>query len=75
MPYPREVLNGLRWSGEGLEGVLVTYVHRGAPGDRLTIRGEDITELGRSFFRTGRSCIPYHRISRIERGGEVVYRA
>ena len=75
MPYPREVLNRLRWSGGGLEGVLVTYAHRGAPGDVVTVRGEDIMELGRSFFRTERSSVPYHRILRIERRGEVVFRA
>ncbi len=53
--------------------VVVTYLHRGAPGDLTVVRGEDITELGRSFFRTGESYIPYHRIMKIEMEGEVVF--
>jgi uncharacterized protein (UPF0248 family) len=75
MPFPRDVLNRLRWTeGEGLEGVTITYLHRGAPGDRLTIKGSDIVELERSFFVTADSKIPYHRIRTIERRGEVLYR-
>lgn len=73
MPFPRDVLNRLRWT-EGLEGVTVIYLHRGAPGDRLSIRGEDIVELERSFFVTAESKIPYHRIRRIEKQGEILYR-
>jgi uncharacterized protein (UPF0248 family) len=74
MPFPRDVLNRLRWTeGEGLKGVTITYLHRGAPGDRLSIRGEDIVELERSFFVTADSKIPYHRIRLIERQGEVLY--
>ena len=73
MPFPRDVLNRLRWT-EGLEGITVTYLHRGAPGDRLTIRGEDIVDLERSFFVTVESKIPYHRIRLIEKGGKVLYR-
>jgi uncharacterized protein (UPF0248 family) len=75
MPFPRDVLNRLRWTEEGgLGEVTVTYLHRGAPGDRLTIKGSDIIELERSFFVTADSKIPYHRIRVIERRGEVLYR-
>ncbi|MBI0583656.1 MAG: DUF504 domain-containing protein [Methanomassiliicoccus sp.] len=75
MTFPREVLNRLRWKeGEGLEDVVVTYLHRGAPGDVATVRGQDIVELERSFFVTADSKIPYHRIRVIERRGEVLYR-
>ncbi len=73
MPFPRDVLNRLRWT-EGLDEVTVTYLHRGAPGDRLAIKGSDIVELERSFFVTVDSKIPYHRIRTIERRGEVLYR-
>lgn len=73
--YPREVLNGIRWMKGDLSNVTVTYVHRGAPGDQRTIRGEDIAELGRSFFKVGDGQIPYHRIIRIEKDGEEVFRA
>lgn len=56
-----------------MEGATVTYVHRGAPNDLMTVKGEDITELGRSFFRVGEGMVPYHRIVRIERGGELLF--
>lgn len=73
MPFPRDVLNRLRWT-DGLEGVMISYLHRGAPGDRMMIRGEDVLELERSFFVTADSKIPYHRIRLIERRGEVLYK-
>jgi len=75
MTYPRQVLNGIRWGAGGLQGVVVIYVHRGGPGDRASVKGEDITELGRSFFTVGEGNIPYHRIVRIEKEGEVVFQA
>jgi uncharacterized protein len=52
---------------------VVTYLHRGAPGDSMIIRGEDIVELERSFFVTADSKIPYHRIRAIEHRGKLVY--
>jgi uncharacterized protein (UPF0248 family) len=73
LTYPREVLNRLKWKGGSLNGVKVTYVHRGGPGDRLTISAEEITSLGHSFFSTAESEIPYHRITLIERRGEVLF--
>jgi uncharacterized protein len=73
LTYPREVLNRLKWKEGNLSGVSVTYVHRGAPGDVLTIPAEDIVSLGHSFFATAESEIPYHRIVRIERRGEVLF--
>lgn len=75
MTYPRKVLNGIKWGAGGLQGVVVTYVHRGGPDDLASTRGEDITELGRSFFTVGEGQIPYHRIVKIEKDGEVVYLA
>jgi uncharacterized protein len=71
--YPREILNRLKWMDGSLNGVKVTYVHRGAPGDSLTIDGKEIRSLGRSFFSTADSEIPYHRIILIERVGEVLF--
>ncbi|MCE5260510.1 MAG: RNA repair domain-containing protein [Euryarchaeota archaeon] len=75
MTFPREALNRLRWGAGGLDGVVVTYIHRGAPGGLASVMGEDITELGRSFFVVGEAHIPYHRIVLIERGREIVFRA
>ena len=72
--FPREVLNKLRWTEEeGLKGVNITYVHRGAPGDLMSIQGEDITRLERSFFVTCDAKVPYHRIRWIEHRGARVY--
>jgi uncharacterized protein (UPF0248 family) len=73
LSYPREILNRLKWKDGSLKGVQVTYVHRGAPRDQLTISAEEIRSLGRSFFYTGEGDIPYHRIVLIEREGEVLF--
>ena len=73
MVYPREVLNEIKWRHQAMEDALITYVHRGAPGDVMTISGRDIVELGRSFFSTAESTIPYHRIVRIVFRQKVVF--
>jgi uncharacterized protein (UPF0248 family) len=73
VPYLREILNRLKWKDGSLVGVWVTYVHRGAPGDVMTIPAQDIVRLGHSFFSTADSEIPYHRIVLIERGDEVLF--
>jgi len=73
--YPREVLNRLRWApGESIADAVVWYVHRGAPGDVLKVRGSAITALGRGFFDTEDATIPYHRILRIDYRGETIFR-
>ncbi len=46
MPYPREILNRLKWKEGSLKGVKVTYVDRGTPGDILTIHAEEIISIG-----------------------------
>jgi uncharacterized protein (UPF0248 family) len=58
-----------------LDEAEITYIHRGAPGDVMTISGKDVTALGHSFFEVGESSIPYHRIVEISLRGEVLYRA
>ena len=74
MVYPRDVLNRLRWSeGEDLGEAVITYVHRGAPGDVMTVSGSEIRSLDRYFFETDEASIPYHRILRIEYRGDVVF--
>lgn len=55
--------------------MVITYVHRGGQDDMSSLRGEDIEALGRSFFAAGGGQIPYHRIVRIEKDGEVVFQA
>jgi uncharacterized protein len=75
MPFPREVLNQLKWKEHDLDGATITYIHRGAPGDIISIGGGDIVELERSFFVTVDSKIPYHRITEIRYRGAVVWSA
>lgn len=78
MHGPREVLNGLKWRDGALDEAILTFVHRGAPGDVKVVEGRDVTKVGRSFFalreRRGRTTsIPYHRVVRIERDGALVW--
>lgn len=75
---PREVLNGLKWHPKRRLGdAEITILHRGAPGDRRVIRGNEVLELGRGFMRVtsreGEVEIPYHRVLRIEVRGEVLW--
>lgn len=74
MTYPREILNRLKWTeGEDLAEAIITYLHRGAPGDAMTVLGKDIVELERSFFITKEAKIPFHRIRRIEYRGQTLF--
>lgn len=77
MPNPRTLLNELKWHHDALDEVTVVYVHRGAPGDVASFEGRAILDLGRSFVEVegpaGGTMLPYHRIVRIERAGEVVW--
>jgi len=74
MAFPREILNKLKWEEDSdLSEAEITYVHRGAPGDRITIGGDEIVELERSFFVTQEAKIPYHRITEIRYRGHVLY--
>jgi uncharacterized protein (UPF0248 family) len=75
----RNLLNELLWHPKkSLEKAKITYIHRGAPGDRLTVGGKDIKRLERSFFiieRGGKETwIPYHRITEVRVGDETVFR-
>jgi hypothetical protein len=77
----RRFLNELRWHPrKSLSGVEITYLHRGAPGDRITIPAEEIERLDRSFLvLRGREKrpevhIPYHRIQEIRRGDQILWK-
>ncbi len=74
---PRDILNKLKWGGGGIEGAKVTILHRGVPEDKRVITGDNILGLGHGFMRVvspeGEVDIPYHRIMRIEVGGQVKY--
>jgi uncharacterized protein (UPF0248 family) len=75
----KKLLDELRWHPKkSLKGVEITYIHRGAPGDRITIPAEHITAFEKSFFRIMKdereTMIPYHRISEVRKGGKVLWR-
>jgi len=68
----KNILNRLRWDAEeNPDDYLITYRHRGAPGDFKQIRVSWITALGKSYFmfRGGQggedTLIPFHRILEI----------
>ena len=70
--HPRHILNEIKWRGLDMERCEIDVLHRGAAGDRITIRGSEIT-LGRSFFTIGETMRPYHRILRIRYEGRTVF--
>lgn len=73
MVHPvRNILNRLRWDPDkSAELYLITYRHRGAPGDVKRVRASMIGRLGRSYFTISEnpegeeSIIPFHRILEI----------
>lgn len=74
---PRATLNEVKWRWDALDEVTIHYEHRGAPDDEATASGSDIVELGTSFVTLERGLdevqLPYHRIFRIDRGGETIF--
>lgn len=74
MVFPRQVLNSIKWRDDmDLSLCRISYLHRGAEGDTIEIEGDEISELGRSFFKVRGSMIPYHRILLISYAGELIY--
>jgi len=71
--HPKEILNEIKWRGLPLEECEIDYLHRGAPHDRITIKGDRITP-GKSFFSYGDAEIPYHRIMKIRLKGDVIFK-
>ncbi|MDI9644169.1 MAG: RNA repair domain-containing protein [Candidatus Verstraetearchaeota archaeon] len=74
----RDLLNKLKWSGRGgLRGCEITIVHRGAPGNRRVIRGEDVDDVApRALIciEGGREVvIPYHRVVSLTKDGEIIW--
>ncbi|MEE9594546.1 MAG: RNA repair domain-containing protein [Candidatus Hydrothermarchaeales archaeon] len=69
----------LKWHPQkSLEDVEVTYLHRGAPEDKLTVQAQEIVDLEKSFFvlmRRGEEVrIPYHRILELRKEGEIIWK-
>jgi uncharacterized protein (UPF0248 family) len=73
----RRFLNELQWHTEkSLEGVDITYIHRGAPGDTRSVKAKDV-EFEKSFIvihNHRETRIPYHRVARITKGSEVLWK-
>jgi len=68
----KNILNRLRWEvTENPENYLITYRHRGAPGDIKQIRASHIKTIGKSYFTfqdnlsEEETLIPYHRVLEI----------
>jgi uncharacterized protein len=55
----------------------ISYVDRGAPGDRSCVRGREIRTLEPYYFEisleSGTKYIPYHRIRKIQYGNETIW--
>ncbi|WP_340818104.1 RNA repair domain-containing protein [Methanolobus sp. WCC4] len=73
--HPRDIFNELKWKEDlDLNECTVEYIHRGAPGNTKRVSGEDITDIGHSFFTLiPDTMIPYHRILKIRYKGEAIY--
>ena len=81
----RNFLNKLRWdrqlSEDERNNYRLTYIHRGAPDDEITINCNQISEVLATCFEVysedlGRDAkIPFHRIKIIQniRSGKIVY--
>jgi uncharacterized protein (UPF0248 family) len=47
----KRFLDELRWHPQkSLKGVEIVYLHRGAPGDAMTVQAESIIKFESSFF-------------------------
>lgn len=69
---PRDKLNEIKWTKD-LKKAEIWYIHRGAPNNTKIISGGDITNIGKSFFDTENSSIPYHRIIKIVYENEIIF--
>jgi uncharacterized protein (UPF0248 family) len=72
MPHIRDILNEIKWTKD-LEKVKIWYIHRGALNNIKIINGNEITGIGKSFLETPTASIPYHRITKIFYGDEMIF--
>jgi uncharacterized protein (UPF0248 family) len=85
MAYPKDILNKIKWTPPynlKLAGVMVIYTDRKTKTGQNCFFGEDVLSLGASFItfqphddNSEPTTMPYHRIERIELGGEKVWDA
>ena len=70
----RDVLNELRWrEGKDLKRTEIWYADRVKPEGYRVMSGGDITELGRGYFSTADSMLPYYKILRIVYDGVIIF--
>ncbi len=76
----KNILNKLFWNKkENPSDYTITFVHRGAPGDRVTISATQIKKVGKSWFVIQRadeeSIIPFHRVLAVKKAstGDVLW--
>lgn len=73
----KRFLNELLWHPEKtLDGVDITYVHRGAPENLKNVPAEGLS-FEKSFFvikNHVETRVPYHRITEINRGVEILWK-
>jgi uncharacterized protein (UPF0248 family) len=71
---PREILNELKWREDReISKAEIWYRSRTAKDGFSIISGDDLTELGKSFFSTVRATIPFYKIFRIIYDDEVIF--
>lgn len=73
--HPKNILNELKWKeGMDINECSIEYIHRGVPGNTKTVSGEDVIDIGHSFFTLfPDTMIPYHRILQIKYKGKTIY--
>ncbi len=75
----KNIFNYILWGDEPAKNFEITYKHRGAEGEKIVIRGDQIKKVGRSwvsiFFEKAETLIPFHRVRFIinVRTGEVLW--
>jgi uncharacterized protein (UPF0248 family) len=77
----RNILNRILWNEkEHQEDYLITYIHRGAPGDSRQVPFTSIKKIGKSWFSLSEAGeeiqIPFHRIVTVQnvQTGEILWR-
>ncbi len=71
---PREILNELKWREDrDISKAEIWYSSRGTNEGFVIITGDELTELGKSFFSTAQATIPFYKIFRIIYEGEVIF--
>jgi len=71
---PREILNELKWrEDKDISKAEIWYTSRDTAEGFGIITGDELTELGKSFFSTTHATIPFYKIFRIIYDGEVIF--